>query len=85
MEFGQALTHDTDTNVTPRGTTRLRQAPAGKDHPADPNHPEQLEQATAPNRDTALCAAGLSTPDNDPPPPTYGQRPTPAGGLVYSP
>ena len=65
-EWGQALTHNTDTNVTRRGTTRLRQAPAEKDHPADPNHPEQWEQAAAPMRDTALRAAGLRTPDDNP-------------------
>ena len=41
IEWGQALTHDTDINVTRRGTIHLRQAPAEKDHPADPNHPEQ--------------------------------------------
>ena len=46
VEWSQALTHDTDTNVTRRGTTRLRRAPAEKHHPADPNHPEQWEQAT---------------------------------------
>ena len=40
IEWGEALTHDTDTNVTRRGITRLRRAPAEKDHPADPNHPE---------------------------------------------
>ena len=48
---------------------RLRRARAEKDHPADPNRPEQWEHATAPTRDTALRAAGLRTPDNDPPPP----------------
>ena len=53
IEWGQALTHDTDINVTRRGTVRLRRAPAEKDHPADPNRPEQWEQATAPTRDTA--------------------------------
>ena len=41
IELGQALAHDTDTNVTRRGTTRLRRAPAEKDQPADPDHPEQ--------------------------------------------
>ena len=54
IEWGQALTHDTDINVTRRSTIRLRRAPAKKDHPADANHPEQWEQATAPTRDTAL-------------------------------
>ena len=73
IEWGQALTHDTDINVTRRGTVRLRRARAEKDHPADPNRPEQWEQATAPTRDTALRAAGLRTPDDDPPPPTYRQ------------
>ena len=68
MEWGQALTHNTDTNLTRRGTTRLRRAPAEKDHPADPDHPEQWEQANPPTRDTALRAAGLRTPDDDPPP-----------------
>ena len=85
IEWGQALTHDTDTNVTGRGTTRLRQAPAERDRPADPNHPEQWEQATAPTRDTALRAAGLRIPYDDLPPRTYRQRPSPAGGLAYSP
>ena len=73
IKWGQALTHDTDTNVTSRGTTRLRRAPAERDHPADPNHPEQWKQATAPTRDTALRAAGLRTPDDDLPPPPYRQ------------
>ena len=73
IEWGQALTHDTGINVTRQGTVRLRRAPAETDHPADPNHPEQWEQATAPNRDTVLRAAGLRTPDDDPPPPTYRQ------------
>ena len=68
IEWGQALTHDTDINVTCRGTVRLRRAPAEKDHPADTNRPEKWEQATASTRDTALCAAGLRIPDNDPPP-----------------
>ena len=78
IEWGQALTHDTGTNVTRRGTIRLRRAPAEKDHPADPNHPEQWEQATAPTRDTALRAAGLRTPDDDlPPPPTDSDHPPP--------
>ena len=71
IEWGQALTHDTDTNVTRRGTIRLRRGPAERDHPADPNHPERWEHATAPTPDTALRAAGLRTPDDDlPPPPT---------------
>ena len=73
IEWGQALTHDTDINVTRRGTVRLRRAPAGRDHPADPNRPEQWEHATAPTRDTALRAAGLRTPDDDLPPRTYRQ------------
>ena len=78
IEWGQALTHDTDINVTRRGTAHLRRAPAEKDHPGDPNRPEQWEQATALNRDTALRAAGLRTPDNDPPPPpTDSDHPTP--------
>ena len=78
IEWGQALTHDTDINVTRRGTIRLRRAPAEEDHPADPNRPEQWEQATAPTRDTALRAAGLCTPDGDlPPPPTDSDRPPP--------
>ena len=67
IERGQALTHDTDMNVTRRGTVRLRRAPAEKDHSADPNLPEQWEQATAPTRDTALRAVGLRTPDDPPP------------------
>ena len=73
MEWGQALTHDTDINVTRRGTVRLQRAPAGRGHPADPNRPEQWEQATAPTRDTALRAAGLCGPDDDLQPPTYRQ------------
>ena len=48
-------------------------APAERDHSADPNRPDQWEQATAPIRDTALRATGLGTPDDDPPPPTYRQ------------
>ena len=39
IEWGQAVTHDTATNVTRRGTTRLRGAPAERDHPANPDHP----------------------------------------------
>ena len=78
IEWGQALTHDTNINVTRRGTIRLRRAPAGRDPPADPNHPEQWEQTTAPTRDTALRGAGLRTPDDDhPPPPTDTDRPLP--------
>ena len=78
IELGQALTHDTDINVTRRGTVRLRRAAAEKDHPADLNRPEQLEQATAPTRNTALRAAGLRTPDDDlPPPPTDSDHPPP--------
>ena len=61
IKWGQALTHDTHTNVTRRETIRLRRAPGEKDNPADPNHPEQWEQATAPTRNTALRAAGLRT------------------------
>ena len=76
MEWDQALTHNTIINVTRRGTVRLRRAPAEKDHQADPNRPEQWEQATAPTRDTALRAAGLCTPDDDlPPPPTDSDHP----------
>ena len=85
IEWGQALTHDTDINVTRRRTVRLRRAPAEKDHPADANRLEQWEQATAQTRDTALRAAGLRTPDDNLPPPTYRQPPAPAGGLGYSP
>ena len=78
IEWGQALTHNTDVNVTRRGTVRLRRAPAESDHPADPNRPEQWEQATAPTRDTALRAAGLRTPDDDlPPTPTDSDHPPP--------
>ena len=78
IEWGQALTHDTYTNVARRGTTHLRRAPAEKDRPADPSHPEQLEQATAPTRDTPLCAAGLCNPDDDlAPPPTDRDHPAP--------
>ena len=78
IEWGQALTHDTGTNVTRPGTTHLRRAPAEKDHPADPNQPEPWEQATAPTRDTALRAARLRTPDDDlPPPPTDSDHPPP--------
>ena len=83
LEWGQARTHDTETNVTPRGTIRLRRAPAEKDHPADPNGPEQWEQATAPTRDTALRAAGPRTPDDDlPPPPTDSDQPPPKVGCT---
>ena len=78
IEWGQALTHDTGINVTRQGTVRLQRAPAETDHPADPNRPEQWEQATAPTRDTALRAAGLRTPDDDlPPPPTDSDQPPP--------
>ena len=41
LEWGQALTHDTDTNVTRRGTICLRRAPAQRDNPGDPSQPEQ--------------------------------------------
>ena len=85
IELGQALTHDTNTNVTGRGTTRLRRAPAETDHPADPDHPEQWEQATEPIGTSPLCTAGLRTPDEDLAPLAYRQRPPPAGGLVHSP
>ena len=76
IEWGQALTQDTDINLTRRGTVRLRQAPAEKDHPAGPNRLEHREQATAPTRDTALRTAGLRTQDDDlPPPPTDSDHP----------
>ena len=61
IECGQALTHDTDINVTRQGTVRLQQAPAEKDHQGDLNRPEQWKQATAPTCDPALRAAGLRT------------------------
>ena len=78
IEWGQALTHDTGINVTRQGTVRLRRAPAEMDHAADPNRPEQWEQASAPTCDTALRAAGLRTPDDDlPPPPTDSDHPPP--------
>ena len=78
IEWGQALTHDTDINVTRRGTVRLQRAPAERDHQADPNRPEQWEQASAPTRDTALRAAGLRTPDDNlPPKPTDSDHPPP--------
>ena len=76
-EWGRALTHDTDTNVTRRETTRLRRAPAGKDHLADPSCPEQWELVTAPIRDTALRAAGLRNPNGDSPPPSLQKASTP--------
>ena len=62
-----------------RGQAPHRTAsPAGKDHPADPSHTEQWEQATAPTRDTALRVAGLRTPDDDlPPPPRDSDHPPP--------
>ena len=83
IEWGQALTHDTDTDVTRRGTIRLRRAPAKIDHRADPNHPEQCEQATVPTRNTALRAAGLCTPDGDlPAPPTDSDHPPPEVGVT---
>ena len=67
-----------DAPTVALGRPVLRRAPADKDHPADPNCPEQWEQATAPTRDTALRAAGLCTPDNDlPPPPTDSDQPPP--------
>ena len=76
--WSRALTHNTDTNVTRRGTIRLRRATAEKEHPADPSQPEQWEQATASTRDTALRAAGLCTRDDDlPPPPTDSYNPSP--------
>ena len=78
IEWGHTLTHDTDTSVTRQGAIRLRQAPAERDHPVDRNHPEQWEQATVPTRDTALCTAGLCTPDDDlSPPPTDSDHPRP--------
>ena len=78
IEWYQALTHDTGINVMRQGIVRLRRAPAETDHPADRNRPEQWEQATAPTRDTALCAAGLRTPDDDlPRPPTDSDHPPP--------
>ena len=42
IKWGQALTHDTDINVTRRGTVRLRRAPAEKDHPANPPSPRAV-------------------------------------------
>ena len=81
---GPGPDNDTDINVTRRGTIRLRRAPAEKDHPADPNHPEQWEKATAPTRDTALRAAGLRTPDDDLPPPLTDSDHTPPGSPVES-
>ena len=78
IEWGQALTHDTDTNVGRRETIRLRRAPAEGDHPADKNNPEQWERATAPTRDTALRAAGLRTADDNLSPlPTDSDHPPP--------
>ena len=79
-DWGQALTHDTDT-YTNGGSTRLQQAHAL----ADPNNPEKWEQASAPDPDTALRATSLHTPGDDLPPPNFGQRAAPAGGLVYRP
>ena len=77
IEWGPVLTHKTNTNVTRRGTRRLRQAPAEKDHLADTNHPEKWE-ATAPDRDTALDATGLCAPVDDlPPPPTDSDQAPP--------
>ena len=76
IEWRQVLTHDSDMNVTRRGTVRLRRAPAEKGRSADLNRPEQWEQATAPTHDTAVRAAGLRTPDDDlPPPPTDSDQP----------
>ena len=80
MEWRQALTHDTNTHGTHKGTTHLRRGPAEKDNPADPKHPKSLEQAMAHDRDTALNANGLRTPeDNSPPPPTHSDQPPPEG------
>ena len=45
--------------------------------PGGPSGPEQWEQATAPTRHTALCAAGLRTPDDDLPPPRLQTATTP--------
>ena len=67
IELTQPLTQDTNT-YTHKGTTRLRRAPAEKDHPSDANQPEEWEKATRPNRYTALVATGLHTPDDDLPP-----------------
>ena len=68
IEWGQALTHDTDINVTRRGTVRLRRAPAEKDHPADPNRPSSgnrppHQPATPPS------APPASAPQTPTPPP----------------
>ena len=59
IEWGQALTHDTDINVTCRGTVRLRRAPAEKDHHTDPRHRPPRRLPPHPRR--------------RPPPPTYRQ------------
>ena len=78
IQWGQTLTHNTGINVTRRGIVRLRRAPVGTDHPADLNRRGQWEQATAPTRDTALRAAGLSTQDDNlPPPSTDSDHPSP--------
>ena len=78
IKWGQALTHDTETSVTRQGGTRLRRAPAERDHPADANQPEHWEQATALTRGIAIHAAGLRTPDDDlPSPVTDSNHPPP--------
>ena len=70
------LRHKTDSHVTHKQTMPFPRAPAEKDHPEDPNQPEEWEKATAPHRDTARCASGLRTPDNDlPHPPTDSPKP----------
>ena len=68
LERGQVLTHNIGTNFTRGGTTRLRLAPAEKDHPADSDHPDQWEQAPHP----------AATPPSVPPasaPPTTTSSP----------
>ena len=47
--------------------------PSGEGLASGPEPPRAVGTGTAPTRDTALRAAGLRTPDDDPPPPTYRQ------------
>ena len=78
IKWGQALTQDTDTNVTHPGTTRLRRAPAVKDHLADLSRLEHgsrppHQSATLPSAPIA-SAAPMTT---SPPPPTDSDHPPP--------
>ena len=73
IEWGQALTHNIDINVTRRGTIRLQRAPAEKDRPADPNHPEQWERGHRTNPRHRPPRRRAPHPRRRPPSPTYRQ------------